>query len=527
MASMTNATTTYDEVLYLSKTYPESHPDRLFTAATLLGLDPPRPDRARVLELGCATGGNLLPMAAAMPQARFVGLDLSTRQIEIANARAAAFGLTNLSFLAEDLADVDERLGSFDYILAHGVYSWVPAAVQDRLLEVVRERLAPNGVAFVSYNAMPGWGLRKVVRELMVWGGGDHPDALARLKRAREVLELATRLSPSNTAFGLVLREEAAMLRKLPDSYVRHDFLAERNEVLWFSEFEERLREAGLRYLTEATWAERFDFDLPPAVREAFEPLREDEVRWEQYKDYLRNRGFRENLIVRADAPEAGAPDPERLAGLHVVANVDLASDRDPLAPGEVDFRSREGATFGVEHPLTKAALVVLSELRPAGLPFEALVEAARERLRGVDPGEGGTGAEAARLAQNLLYSHAAGLLDLYPRDLGCAPRVSERPKVWEAGRGLAAEGSEYVATLRHESFLPTVFDRALIALLDGTRTLEEVVDALAASVETGALSLTDAAGAAFEHAEARRGAIAREVASRLPQLQRFALLEA
>src|SRR4051794_8482790 len=137
--------TSYDEVPYHSRPIYPTHPDCIATVGALMGVPVVPLTRCRVLEIGCAAGGNLLPMALQLPEARFVGLDLSTRQIEEGEATRRALGIDNARLLAMSLTDLDASFGQFDYILCHGVFSWVPRPVQERILEICRAHLSPNG----------------------------------------------------------------------------------------------------------------------------------------------------------------------------------------------------------------------------------------------------------------------------------------------------------------------------------------------------------------------------------------------
>src|SRR5262245_53527423 len=141
--------TSYDEVPYESHPLPQTHPAHLAAVARLFGLLTPPPERCRVLEIGCASGGNLIPMALTLPGSSFVGIDLSERQVAEGHRLAGALGLGNVELLHRDVLDVGDELGRFDYVLCHGVYSWVPAPVRDRALELCATNLAPNGVAYV------------------------------------------------------------------------------------------------------------------------------------------------------------------------------------------------------------------------------------------------------------------------------------------------------------------------------------------------------------------------------------------
>ena len=173
---MVPSTTSYDEVPYADRVQPATHPDRLAVVATLYGMDPAPPDRCRVLELGCAGGANLIALAETLPGSDFVGIDLSPRQIASGRQKVQALGLTNVELRAMSLVDIGEAFGRFDYILCHGVYSWVPAEVRDAILAISSANLMPQGVAYVSYNCYPGWHARAAAREMMCYRAGRFED---------------------------------------------------------------------------------------------------------------------------------------------------------------------------------------------------------------------------------------------------------------------------------------------------------------------------------------------------------------
>src|SRR5262249_10252810 len=157
----------YDDMPYSNNPFYHTHPDCLATVATLFGMTPPPVPRCRVLELGCAAGGNLIPMAFTLPDSRFVGIDLSPRQVATGLAVIDVLGLKNIELKPLSILDVDHGFGQFDSLICHGVYSWVPAAVQDKILTLCAEQLAPNGVAYVSYNIYPGWHVGGMIREML------------------------------------------------------------------------------------------------------------------------------------------------------------------------------------------------------------------------------------------------------------------------------------------------------------------------------------------------------------------------
>src|SRR5438128_8466150 len=166
----------YDAVPYPDKPRPATHPDHLAALARLVGLSPAPARRCRVLELGCAAGANLWPMAQYLPESEFVGVDFSPVQIENGLRVVADAGLTNLTLRAASILDVDGSWGTFDYVLCHGVFSWVPREVQAAILSICARQLAPQGVAYVSYNTFPGWHTRLMLREMVAYHAGHYPD---------------------------------------------------------------------------------------------------------------------------------------------------------------------------------------------------------------------------------------------------------------------------------------------------------------------------------------------------------------
>jgi trans-aconitate methyltransferase len=191
------AKSSYDEVPYESHPFSQTHPDRLATLGRLFGMAPAPVERCRALELGCASGGNLIPMACQLPGSEFVGVDNSRREVEMGRGIIAALGLTNVRIEPASILDVDDSWGRFDYIIAHGVYSWVPDHVQDKMLAICAANLPPQGIAYVSYNTYPGWHMREMIRHMMLYHVAQFPDAQQRLQQARALVDFLARSTPT------------------------------------------------------------------------------------------------------------------------------------------------------------------------------------------------------------------------------------------------------------------------------------------------------------------------------------------
>ena len=139
----------YDEMPYTSYPFADTHPSRLAAIAQIFGLNPPALENARILELGCASGGNLTPLALYYPNMQLVGVDYSSVQVNEGIEAIKKLGLKNVELKHMSIADITPELGLFDYIICHGVYSWIPKEVQDAILRVCNENLVKNGVAYV------------------------------------------------------------------------------------------------------------------------------------------------------------------------------------------------------------------------------------------------------------------------------------------------------------------------------------------------------------------------------------------
>jgi len=228
----------YDAIPYAAVPHPSTHPDRLATVAAFLGMDPPAVGRCRVLEVGCSDGANLIPMALGLPESRFVGCDLSQRALDAGRATIATLGLTNVTLVGEDLAALAPEHGSFDFIIAHGVYSWVPPHVRDALFALAARRLAPNGVMYVSFNTFPGCRVRQAAWEVLHLHVDRIEDPRARLDAARGLARMigeggGKAQHDSDEA----VRAEFRAITQRTDSALFHDDLALPNDPVYFHEF--------------------------------------------------------------------------------------------------------------------------------------------------------------------------------------------------------------------------------------------------------------------------------------------------
>ncbi|MDD3518334.1 MAG: methyltransferase regulatory domain-containing protein [Chromatiales bacterium] len=467
----------YDQVPYESLAIPETHPDYLATLARLLGIPAAHPEGCRVLELGAAAGGNLIPMAFHLPASDFVGVELSAEQAQRGQAMIAQLGLANAHLLHQNILDIDASQEPFDYIVVHGVYSWVPEMVKEHILHVCGRLLSEHGIAYVSYNVLPGWRLRGMLRDMLLHHAQGAATPGERLERAHELLDLLAQGLAGDARPGAdVLRREAEYLRTARASYLYHEYLEETNAPELFGDFMTRARRHGLQYLADAQLHSMFASTLGGAAESVLSRF-DDQVEQEQYMDFLRLRPFRQTLLIRADAPPELDVDLERLHDMALYA--DLHAERSVRLdrPRAQTWTTAGGGSFEIEHPLTKAVLEQLAVAYPNAMPLRSLLEQAAERVHRA--GGRQHAQETASCLGELFNLYASQAIGLTLRDRQWPNAITQRPRASALARAQAACGEGHVATVRHGSLGLDPLSARLLSLLDGNRDREAVIDAL------------------------------------------------
>jgi Predicted methyltransferase regulatory domain/Methyltransferase domain len=419
-----------------------------------------------VLELGCGDGGNLVPMALALPGARFLGVDSSRRAIARGRELVEALGLANVTLEAAPIEELEPPPERFDYVIAHGVYSWVEDAVRDRLLELCGAVLSERGIAYVSYNALPGGRLSGALRDMLVFHTAGLDDPAERIEAARDLLRLLAGSWPDGHEFGSIMRRQAERLLERGGETLFHDELAAVNEPVYFHQFVAHAVRHGLQYLAEADFFEMQTGVLPDAVSE--ELLRvEDPVRREQYLDFVKGRMFRQTLLCRSELEVDRSPDPLVVEGLAVSSPARAAGA--PDGAGRVTFEGPSGSTLTTDHPLVVRALERIGESWPGAVPVRQLI-----------PPEAGEEDRGA-ICGALLRSYAGNLVQLHAAPPVLTLEAGERPEASPLARHQARSGA-LVTNLRHTSVrIDDELGRRLVLLLDGTRDRAGLLDELRA----------------------------------------------
>jgi predicted O-methyltransferase YrrM len=444
----------YDEIRYHNLPNKQTHPSRLFMLAKLAGLDPPPVEACRVLELGTSEGVNIIAMAIALPNAQFTGIDLAQEPVAHGRQTIERLGLSNVRLHCQNLLEIRDSFGAFDYILVHGIYGWTPPVVGEKILEIAGQCLSPNGLAFISYNTLPAGHIRKAVRDMLLFHAAPSLEPAERIKKAREFLTVLAAGRPEPEAFDLAAASYAAVLLQHSDSALFHDELAPVYEPVYFHDFVARASAYGLQYAGDAS-----GFDAPPNLKpESKEAARTmaagDRIVEEQYLDFFRMRGFRQSLLCRKEVKVTPEWNADRIIGSYAVTQASEAQD------GAFLITDSDKVRLTTTHPVPIAYLRRLIEARPWSIPVKA---------------------EDADVALALFK---VGILELHGTP-GIARPAGENPCASPLARVQAERGEATVATLWHRALeLGDADARRMLTLLDGTRDRAALCEAMGCTRE-------------------------------------------
>ena len=407
----------------------------------------------------------------AISDARFVGMDSSGVEIKIGRRHGELLGLNNIELRHGDILEVDASWGEFDYIICHGVYSWVARKIQDKILAIVAQLLSPDGIAFVSYNAYPGWHGRGIVRELMRFRALRFEDARQQIREARDILQRVTSVAQelADEPYRLLLHNEKMILGDRSDEYLYHEHLGEHFEPVYFSDFVQRVRAHGLEYLGEPALSAMATARGGLVERE-LSAFTGDRIELEQWSDFCTNRAYRATLLRRPGRPPVTDLRASAVWPMYVASGARPTAPVDLTCASVTTFRNEAGDQIEVSLPLLKAALLELADHWRAAVPFESLLDSAARRLN-----------VAVSDIQRTILGRAILTAMTYSR----AMEVSVEPSRFSVCPGqfpmtardmrIQAELGSLVANCRHELIELSESQRKILRALDGTRAQNDV----------------------------------------------------
>lgn len=446
---------------------------------TLFGLKPPPATRCRVLEIGCSNGSNLVPMAATLPESEFVGIDLAARPVSQGQEMIRDLGLKNIRLIPGDLSQVDSSWRQFDYVIAHGIYSWVPAPVRERILALCRDRLTDHGIAFLSYNAHPGGHARNMLREMMRFHVRGTADPEERMKQATALVRFLADSVSRQDPYRVFLGGELDGILKHDRNHLYHDELAEINESFYFAQFLEQASHFRLQYVGEADFFEMFDHGYSPETRATLAELGSNRVLREQYLDFLKCRRFRQTLLCHSERQLASAPDVRAVAGMLARTQMEPLGEPDFKPNTTLKGRTTRGARIETDYALGKAALFLLAGAWPAGIEVRELHRRGMALLAEKQLATTPDDEPVSKLSEFLLQLFSAGIIQLHTF-LPTRPNApGTKPRVYPVAQRQAHTG-QIVTTLYHQpAKLEDEVALFLIRSLDGTLDRAAILDRL------------------------------------------------
>jgi methyltransferase-like protein/ubiquinone/menaquinone biosynthesis C-methylase UbiE len=465
----------------------------------------------------------------ALSGATFLGIDLSQRQIDEGRRTIAALGLRNIELVHASIDTIGDEHGQFDYIICHGVFSWVPRPIQDHILRVCSRNLAADGVAYVSYNTYPGWFMRGMVRRMMGFHARRFSEPATQLEQARALLDFLAQASTGvDATYHALLSREINILRQCNDSYIYHEHLEEINEPLFFHEFIERAAAAGLRYLAEPHLSEMVACDVPAEIAAVLGKVGPNIVQFEQYLDFLKNRTFRRTLLCHTERVPDREIGPARLRDFRVASPLKRrGADGSLGGTDEWEFVGSGETSVKVGAAVHKAALTVLEQSWPAAMTLDDLAHRSQAWLDGQSADAGQHKAEPAALAELVLPLYLKQMLEISVEPPRFATTVTadtgNNLRASPYARHQAQQGM-VVTNLRHQRVQLGALDHEVLQHLDGSRDRQALAAVLGEALTSGRLTIQNDAGA-LPSAELTPALIAEILEQSLLSLARQALL--
>ncbi len=521
--------------LYPSNPFRQSHPDHLETVARLFNVDAPNSERSRILEIGSASGGNVIPMAEQLPNSTFLGIDLSAKQVAEGQATIKKIGLSNIELRQANIMDVDASYGQFDYIICHGVFSWVPDVVRKQILQLCQDRLTPQGIAYISYNTYPGWHMREGLRRMMLYHIRSVNEPQRRVEQARALLRfLAGSVGDKDSVYGKFLTSELESLSRHSDGYLIHDHLEENNVPVYFHEFNMLAENHQLVYLAESRVSTMWMGNFPEGVSSTLEVIAPGLIQREQYTDFLLNRSFRQTLLCRKNVSINRAISSNVLREMYISSSLrvqepEASAETTTEATPAVHFCDNKGVhRLSTRDPILAAALKNLTDSHPGSMKFSDLIQSAVLSVGEIKGGSEGYLAAEKQFAGSIIQLFAKGILELCARPDRFVTEGSARPKVSPVA-ALHAEAPEHRLTnRRHEVVQCDRFVCHVARFADGTRTKAEIVDCLVKGLDEGWLGLKISANDQTEVSLAAKTKVVSDLTEKaLRQLGRSCMLVA
>lgn len=478
----------YDSMPYPNHTMSFISPEHIETIATVFGMNPPKVKTARVLELGCGPGLTSIAFGFRNPDAKVLGIDLSNVHIDHGKKYLEGLKINNVELKAASIMDIDKSFGEFDYIICHGVFSWVPSDVQKKIFEVIQKHLSPNGVAHVSYNALPGWNIAQTFRDMMQYHADMFSDEQDKIGQASAFIKFIDEsLADLKTPHSKFLRQEAQIVASQGPSYLKHEYLDKGNSQFYFMDFMAAATTYGLQYLGDSSLPSMYLGNLPA---KAFEELKvlDNIISSEQYMDFVTNRRFRNTLLCKAGVEINRNISPNIWNNMYLTSQLQSSMPIDQIKFDDenqsVTFAAVNiQASFNVTSSFLKAACVRIIENQGRFIHFDEIVSYVSKKLPNAKKDE----------IENVLKSSFTQLLFKNLLEIRVTPphsisEISKKPKTSDLVRlQVSANETSLVNEYSNTSTLDLV-QRLVLLYANGENTIDKIVELILSHVEKNEL---------------------------------------
>lgn len=484
----------YDEVPYVSYPFSYATPNSLRSVAKLFAIDAPRLENCRVLEMGSSEGTNLLKFAIDYPNAEVIGIDLSKIQVDNGIAKIKEMGLKNYTLKHMSITDLDEKMGKFDYIICHGVYSWVPDFVQDAILGKCNELLTDKGLAFVSCNVNPGWNMQHTIRDLMLFHSKNFSNIQDQIQQARLALDfICDALEGSDTPYARFMSNVAQDLRTKKDNYLRHEYLADENKPCYFHEFAAELHKHNLQYIGDTDIQRLFLGNLPTKARDALSTVN-DVIKTGQYTDFISNTTFRCNVIAKANVVPNREITPDRITDLlfhgEIAAAKKITKD-DIMSSDLIEFYAKNirDLSIKVNLPIAKALMhSLMNAIEP--LTLDEIMTIIAEDFPELKSDIKQQMPVLANTISRLIF---AGYLGYFADKPKFTSKLSDKPKIHDVNlyrlkKDQYDDSYLWVTTGSNDMAKLEDMYHNILPLFDGNNTQEQIIEKIFEAFKSGKL---------------------------------------
>ncbi len=493
----------YSKFAYISYPFEYNRPENLRAICSIFGVKTPPMDKARVIEFGCASGGNLIRFAQDYPNAEVIGVDIAKNQVDDGLKKVKKLGLKNLTLKHISVTDIDESMGKFDYIICHGMFSWVPADVRDAIFAVSKKILSENGVAFVSYNTLPGWNMNNTIREAMMFHAGNFDDEQQKVEQGRAALNfLRDSLKGQDSSYSKFMQIAADNIAQKENHYLRHEYLAEENYPMYFHDFINQARKYDLEYLGDTDVQRMYVGNLPEKAAEMLSQIN-DIVRTEQYIDFINNTVFRCTILCHKTVEINRNINNDSISGLSFASiltteeSVDKNNIQNPSISIKFIINNVASTYITATDPILKAALYVISKNIGNPLSISEIATKAKQYLPTLSKKELEAG----------FYNHVgrlifSGVMKVFLDKPKSIYKVSNTPKVSDLAlmqaNDMQISNSGYWITSQLKYWITSQLNQIIafraeqilvVQLLDGKNTVKQVTEKIFKMLKSGKIN--------------------------------------